>query len=436
MKEYIPAGNPSIDECENRSKLVSFFQNAFGGKPENRPLDDVLRAIRLGEHATPVALIRDTFQQIWSQTKDAGKAKKAIACRKKKLPVFCISGTAINRKEALVHSGYLQIDLDDLTESLPVLREKLKRDPYVAFGFVSPSGAGLKLGLRIDDERHEVSFTAAEAYFKDHYGLQIDRACKDRLRLCFVSHDPDLWTNWGATPLPIMPDTKQDIRLNPESECCMPASLHTKDEEVLANIAFRKEAQRSLLENHPNLLRLYDRFIETRFQAEAGARNSAIVLLVPFLYRAVAPEFVLVLVGYFYDCNRALFKDSREQHMREAKAMLEAVVQTYIGCLGPTESRVYATLPKQEQTAFRICRDLALFESPEFPPPKFFLSCNQFGDRLGISPTQAQRILFRMRTDGLIKELKKGQKRSAGVKGVAGTYAWQLSSSKGGHSQS
>jgi hypothetical protein len=129
-----------------------------------------------------------------------------------------MSGTAAGRKVPLAHSGLLQIDLDKLGASLSAVRETVRQDPHVTFGFVSPSGDGLKLGLRIDGERHAESFAAAQAYFQVHYGLPIDAAVKDRLRLCFVSHDPDLWVNPdavvfradsqhappAATPLPLL----------------------------------------------------------------------------------------------------------------------------------------------------------------------------------------------------------------------------------------
>ena len=73
----------------------------------------------------------------------------------------------------------------------------------MACGFVSPSGEGLKLGVSIDGGRHERSFEAAREYFKTTYGLEIDEKVKDRQRLCFVSYDPEAWTNEAATPVTI-----------------------------------------------------------------------------------------------------------------------------------------------------------------------------------------------------------------------------------------
>ncbi len=222
------------------------------------------------------------------------------------------------------------------------------------------------------------------------------------------------------------------IRLNPEScittslHSCISASLHNKADSVLANITAKREALESLAAKHPNLVRLYTEFIEPRFHAHAHARNDFIVESVPFLYRAVAAQFILELVGCFYDCNRVLFNDPREQHIQEAKAMLESVAKTYTESLNAGERRIYDALPGHEQEAFRICRDLALLKEPERPPFTFFLSFNHLADRLGIFPPEAQRIMRQLEIYGLVKLLKKGTRRAAGVRGEAGTYQWLI----------
>jgi hypothetical protein len=147
---------------------------------------------------------------------------------------------------------------------------------------------------------------------------------------------------------------------------------------------------------------------------------------VPFLYRAVAAQFILAFVACFYDCNHALFNDTREQHMKEAKAMLESVTKTYAESLNAGEREIYNALQGHEHEAFRICRDLALRERPDRECGTFYMSFNQLGDRLGIFPMQAQRIMWQLAKYGLLKLLKKGTRRAAGVRGEAGTYQWIL----------
>jgi hypothetical protein len=207
---------------------------------------------------------------------------------------------------------------------------------------------------------------------------------------------------------------------------CIPASLHNRTMVVLGNIAARKQALKALAADHPALARLYTELVEPRFQALPHARNDFITQAVPFLYRAVAAPFVPLLVGCFYDCNRATFNDSREQHMKEAQAMLASVTKSYTDSLIDSERQVYEALNEQEQAAFRICRDLAQLPEPQREPLTFFLSFEHLGARLGVFPIQAQRIMRQLEIYGLLKLLEKGTKRALGVPGKAGTYRWLL----------
>lgn len=201
---------------------VSQFENALAKEAKETTLDAILEGVRAGHWREPVEAIRRTYAATLAETGDVKKAKESIAAAKKRLPAFCVSGTAASRTEPLEHSGLLQIDLDGLNSTLPAVREKMKADAHVAFGFVSPSGDGLKCGLRIDGSRHADSFTAAQDYFRQRYGLEIDRAVKDRLRLCFVSHDADAWTNADAEPLPL-PAEKEPPEPSAESEAASSA---------------------------------------------------------------------------------------------------------------------------------------------------------------------------------------------------------------------
>ena len=76
-----------------------------------------------------------------------------------------------------------------------LLREKLKSDPFVLTAFVSPTGRGLKVWVRIlpDTSLHYASFLAAKTHFKEVHGVDIDGDCKDLARLCFVSNDADIF---------------------------------------------------------------------------------------------------------------------------------------------------------------------------------------------------------------------------------------------------
>ncbi len=178
---------------------VSMYGNAFSKEPQDVALGKILVAIRNGRWAKRIGELRVLL----------ARDRAAYDREKRALPAFAMSGTAETRKGQQSHTGLIQVDMDHLGGDLATVRELVKADPHIAFGYVSPSGEGLKLGLRIDPDRHEESFAAAEVYFRECYGRDIDKKVKDRLRLCFVSHDPDLWVREDAIPLPI-PEPKPE----------------------------------------------------------------------------------------------------------------------------------------------------------------------------------------------------------------------------------
>ncbi|MCW1921305.1 hypothetical protein OKA05_02000 [Luteolibacter arcticus] len=176
--------NPSID----------YYNSAKAKSPRGvTTLRDFFEAVRSDEYAESVSKIRECI----AHGVDPGELKKA-------LPAVSISGTVTTggRSGAATegrfqHSGLLQIDLDGKDNpnwSLGAMREALMADPHVVSVLTSASGTGVKGFARIspDVDLHLGSFLAAERHFTA-VGLVIDKACKDPVRLCFVSHDPDAW---------------------------------------------------------------------------------------------------------------------------------------------------------------------------------------------------------------------------------------------------
>ena len=83
------------------------------------------------------------------------------------------------------------------------LRERLESDRFVLTAFISPSGRGLKVWVRIlpDTNLHYASFLAAKRHFKEVHLVDIDEDCKDLARLCFVSDDPDMLIRTGSVEI-------------------------------------------------------------------------------------------------------------------------------------------------------------------------------------------------------------------------------------------
>jgi len=120
---------------------------------------------------------------------------------KKKLPAvtFCGYFEKIRQAAKVTNAtGFIIPDLDHLPDVEKTF-SLLCQDESVWFVFRSPSGDGLKCGLRAEnistDEDIKKMYASVERYFKEVYGIKIDPACKDISRLTFVSHDPELWIN-------------------------------------------------------------------------------------------------------------------------------------------------------------------------------------------------------------------------------------------------
>ncbi|HPY29950.1 MAG TPA: BT4734/BF3469 family protein [Verrucomicrobiota bacterium] len=154
----------------------------------------VLAGIREGRWQSQIEAVRQA----------TGEQREQL---KKNLPAVMFSGRFSKRKAAALeaHSGLLCADLDNLGPRLPALRAAFARNPHVACVFVSPSGNGLKVGFRVpaDGNLHAAAFEAVRRYCWERYRAEIDKACSDVSRLCFVSHDENAWVNPQVIELPI-----------------------------------------------------------------------------------------------------------------------------------------------------------------------------------------------------------------------------------------
>jgi hypothetical protein len=134
--------------------------------------------------------------------------KDAAAPHKKHLPGILFSGEFRRRSasELIQHSGLICIDLDHLGNTVGSVKEQVCADPHTLAAFVSPTGSGLKVILKCDPtKKHEESFKAAEHFMLATFGLEIDPACKDVCRICFVSHDPEIFIADDAQQIPYPP---------------------------------------------------------------------------------------------------------------------------------------------------------------------------------------------------------------------------------------
>jgi hypothetical protein len=121
---------------------------------------------------------------------------------KKQLPAICFSGTFNKRTDASLihHSGFICLDFDGYEKSKDLLHDKenLSKNKYVFSVFISPSGNGLKVLVKIpaDADNHTNYFNSLEKYFNSPY---FDKTSKNLSRVCYESYDPLLHINENSS---------------------------------------------------------------------------------------------------------------------------------------------------------------------------------------------------------------------------------------------
>lgn len=105
----------------------------------------------------------------------------------------------VRKDDRLVQASNLFCaDLDHLTDVEGTF-QKLLVDPYfeTALLFRSPSGDGLKWVVPIEYEGHTHAemFDAISQYLWLEYGVEMDKACKDISRACYLPHDAKAYLN-------------------------------------------------------------------------------------------------------------------------------------------------------------------------------------------------------------------------------------------------
>lgn len=175
---------------------VSFFLNVKADKHSDMSIGRVLRGIKNCAYQKQVINAR-YFLTI-------GEVDK-YADAKGKLPAvtFCGTFTKGHKAEECEHyNNLLVIDIDKLDEPGMIYTEEcLKKDPYIAAYWQSPSGHGYKglVHLSYDESfkdiplniTHKTAFQQMFAYLLSTYGIALDRSGSDVSRLCYMSSDED-----------------------------------------------------------------------------------------------------------------------------------------------------------------------------------------------------------------------------------------------------
>jgi hypothetical protein len=128
---------------------------------------------------------------------------------KKNLPAICFSGKFNKRNSESIqkHSGFICLDFDGYEKKKDLLQDKERfcKDTCVYSCFISPSGNGLKVIIKIPPEpdEHLNYFRALELHFDSPY---FDKNCKDISRVCYESYDPHIYVNENSVTWDVFAD--------------------------------------------------------------------------------------------------------------------------------------------------------------------------------------------------------------------------------------
>lgn len=174
------------------SDNISGFKGIYPEPIATITWQKVLNNIKSGKYEKPINTVRDIISKYGAKSEKYKKAK----CH---LPSVSFGGTFSHRanNQIISPTGFIIPDMDNIPKQVESLFNLLLQDTNIWFVFRSPSGQGLKVGIRANDitndDDHKKLYFSVERYFKELYGVKIDVACKDISRLTFVSHDPNLW---------------------------------------------------------------------------------------------------------------------------------------------------------------------------------------------------------------------------------------------------
>ncbi|MBD2722203.1 BT4734/BF3469 family protein [Hymenobacter armeniacus] len=145
------------------------------------------------------------------RAKYAPKGKNEAYCRaKSQLPYVTFAGVFTKRNAAGLEcpSGLGVLDYDHFPDVKKLRAELINNEEcrnMLALVFVSPSGRGLKLVVRLPEDApdYATGLRTVHEWLKRHYpvlGEFHDSAGLDIARACFLSYDPDAWLHDDFMP--------------------------------------------------------------------------------------------------------------------------------------------------------------------------------------------------------------------------------------------
>jgi hypothetical protein len=126
------------------------------------------------------------------------------------------------------------LDFDGYTKNKELLQDKenLTKNKYVFSVFISPSGNGLKVLVKIpaDPENHTNYFNSLEKYFNSPY---FDKTSKNVSRVCYESYDPLLHINENSSVWDVIEEPEYNEVIKTRDQPTIPITDENKIVDIL-----------------------------------------------------------------------------------------------------------------------------------------------------------------------------------------------------------
>ena len=165
---------------------TTIFLN-FQDRKGNYELVKVLNAIKEGTFNKEITQLRNANSE-----EEKGRIKNSLLA----FTPSAVLNTGRKFTDGDSYSGIIHLDYDKLNDVAGAI-DKIKSLEYTYSCFVSPSGDGIKVFVKVSNkvEQHKDAFNTLRNYYDKAVGRESDKSIKDLNRLCFVSSDPDLYLN-------------------------------------------------------------------------------------------------------------------------------------------------------------------------------------------------------------------------------------------------
>jgi hypothetical protein len=130
---------------------------------------------------------------------------------KQQLPVVLFSGKFDYRADEGIseHNGLVILDFDDV--DVDALKPMIAQDEYTYACWISPSGNGLKVLVKIKHtDKHRDHYRAVLAHYEREYDVDVDSTSINESRACYESWDEDLVFNENAKVFTAMVSVREE----------------------------------------------------------------------------------------------------------------------------------------------------------------------------------------------------------------------------------